>query len=195
MNYIQVLQGIMKKWELNKSKDIDKGIESNFNTLSMKKIFIIGVILLIVLSLIPVKVLLAKDFKTGEYIKSWKIKDKDTFLVEHTHSVQLTTVSEKYLIDKEDIILMESIFHSFGAGLPATTPYNFELTDGGFRIYDINQKMEALVYRAGAERANHRLIYNGLQYNFLDFTEPRTGVRFTIGRIPNILFIIREGLN
>lgn len=195
MNYIQVLQGIMKKWELNNSKDIDKGIESNFNTLSIKKILIIGIILLIVLSFIPVKVLLARDFKTQDYIKSWKVKDKDTFLVEHTHSVQLTTVSEKYLIDEQDIILVESIFHSFGAGLPATTPYKFELTDGGFRIYDINQKMEDLIYRAGAERANHRLIYKDVQYNFLDFTEPRTGVRFTIEKIPNILFIIREGFN
>lgn len=185
----------MKKWELNRSKDIDKGIESNFNTLSMKKIFIIGIILLLILSFIPIKVLLAENFKTGDYIKSWKIEDKDTFLVEHTHSVQLTTVSEKYLIEKEDIILLESIFHSFGAGLPATTPYKFELRDGGFRIYDINQKMVDLIYRAGAERANHRLIFKDVQYNFLDFTEPRTGVRLTIGKIPNILFIIREGLN
>ena len=185
----------MKKQESNKVKIIDKGIEFMFNTLSMKKIFVIGIILIIILSFIPVKVLLASDYKTAEYIKSWKIKDGEVFLVEHTHSVQLTTVSEKYLIDGQDIILIESIFHSYGAGLPATTPYEFELIEDGFRIYEINQVMENLVYRAGAVRANHRLVYNDKQYDFLDFTEPRTGVKFSINRMPYFIFKIREGLN
>ena len=185
----------MKKLESNKVKTIDKGIEFRFNTLSMKKIFSIGIILIIILSFIPIRVLLASDYKTGDYIKSWKIKDGDIFLVEHTHSVQLTTVSEKYLIDGQDIILTESWFQSFGAGLPATTPYEFELTEDGFRIYDINEKMEYLVYRAGAVKANHRLIYNNKQYDFLDFTEPRTGVRFSTNKMPYFIFKIREGLN
>ncbi|NLY45799.1 MAG: DUF1850 domain-containing protein [Tissierella sp.] len=185
----------MKKLESNKVKIIDKGIEFMFNTLSMKKAFIVGIILIIILSLIPVQVLLASDYKSTAYIKAWKIKDGDTFLVEHTHSVQLTTVSEKYLIDGQDIILVESNFHSLGAGLPATTPYKFELTEGGLRIYDINEKMEDLVYRAGAVRANHRLVYNDKQYDFLDFTEPRTGVKFSINRMPYFIFKIREGLN
>ena len=184
----------MQKLESNKENIIDKGIEFIFNTLSMKKKFIFGIILIIILSL-PIKVLLASDYKTEDYIKSWKIKDGDIFLVEHTHSVQLTTVSEMYKIDGQDIILVESNFHSLGAGLPATTPYKFELTEGGLRIYDINQVMEYLVYRAGAVRANHRLIYNDKQYNFLDFTEARTGVKFSINRMPYFIFKIREGLN
>lgn len=185
----------MKKLESNKVKIIDKGIEFMFNTLSMKKVFIAGIILVSILSFIPVKVLLASDYKSFDYIKSWRIKDGDIFLVEHTHSVQLTTVSEMYEVDGQDIILRESNFHSLGAGLPATTPYKFELTDDGFRIYDINQKMEYLVYRAGAVRANHRLVYNHKQYDFLDFTEPRTGVKFSINRMPYFIFKIREGLN
>ncbi|MDR7869779.1 MAG: DUF1850 domain-containing protein [Tissierellaceae bacterium] len=185
----------MKKQVLNNSNDIDKGIEVKFNTLSIKKISIFLLLLVIFLTFIPVKVLLATNYKTNYYIKSWRIKDNDTFLIEHTHSVQLTTVSEKYLVSGQDIILIESIFHSFGAGLPATTPYKFELVNGGFRIYDINEKMENLVYRAGAVKANHRLIYNDKQYDFLNFTEPRTGVKFIVDRMPYILFKIREGIN
>lgn len=173
----------------------DKGIEFIFNTLSMEKNLIFGIILIIILSFIPIKVLLASNYKTSDYIKSWRISDGDIFLVEHTHSVQLTTVSEMYIIDGQDIILREANFHSLGAGLPATTPYKFELTKGGLRIYDINQKMEYLVYRAGAVRANHRLIYNDKQYDFLDFTEPRTGVKFSIDTMPYFIFKIREGLN
>lgn len=185
----------MKKLELNKVKFLGQGIEFIFNTLSLKRAFIIGIILIIILLLLPIKVLLASDYKTDDYIKSWRIKDGHTFKVEHTHSVQLTTVSEKYLIDGQDIVLIESIFHSYGAGLPATTPYKFELMKDGFRIYDINEKMEYLVYRAGAVRANHRLIYNDKQYDFLDFTEARKGVRFSINRMPYFIYKIREGLN
>lgn len=185
----------MMRWVSNNLNNMDGGIESRFNTSSIKKIIIIGIILLAILFFLPINVLLATDYKTDDYIKSWRIKDRDNFIVEHTHSVQLTTVSEKYLIEGQDIILVESNFHSLGAGLPATTPYKFELTDEGFRIYDINQKMDYLVYRAGAERANHRLIFNGKEYDFLDFTEPRTGVQFIVDKTPYILFIIREGLN
>lgn len=185
----------MKKLELNRFKVIDKGIESRFNTLSIKKILISGIILIGILFFLPIKVLLASDYKTADYIKSWRIKDGNIFIVEHTHSVQLTTVSEKYLIDGQDIILTESYFQSFGAGLPATTPYKFELVEDGFRIYDINEEMKDLVYRAGAVRANHRLIYNDKQYDFLDFTEPRTGVKFSIDKMPYFIFKIREGLS
>lgn len=184
----------MKKWEFYSREKIDKGIESRFNTLSILKLLIIGIILVIFLSIIPIEILLAVDYKTGDYIKSWRIEDKETFIVEHTHSVQLTTVSEKYIVEGQDIILTEARFQSFGAGLPATTPYKFEITDDGFRIYDINQKMEYLVYRAGAERANHRLILDDIKYYFLDFTKPRTGVRFIIDKTPYLYFIIKEGL-
>lgn len=182
----------MKKWESNKVKFMDKGIECKFNTLSMVLIFI-GILFL--LSFIPLKVLKATEYKTDEYIKAWRIKGEEFFLVEHTHSVQLTTVSEKYEIQGEDIILVESNFGTFGAGLPATTPYKLELTEKGFRVYDINEKMDYLVYRAGAVKANHRLIYEGVRYDFLDFTEPQTGVRFRVDKMPYFIFIIREGLN
>ncbi|NLN15508.1 MAG: DUF1850 domain-containing protein [Tissierellia bacterium] len=184
----------MKKLALNKSKNIDKGIESRFNTLSIK-ILIIGIILIIIWSLMPIKVLLASDFKDDNYIRAWKISDGDNFIIEHTHSVQLTTVSEKYVVKGQDIILIESRFNSLGAGLPATTPYKFQLTEEGFRIYDINKTIDNLVYRVGAVRANHRLIYDGSQYDFLDFSKPRTGIKFTIDTMPYALYKIREGFN
>ena len=183
----------MMKWGFNSFNNKDKGIESRFNTLSIKKIIIISIILVIFLSSIPIRILLALDYKSGDYIKSWRIEDEDTFIVEHTHSVQLTPVSEKYAIERQDIILIEAKFHSFGAGLPATSPYKFEISDQGFRIYDINQKMNDLVYRTGSERANHRLIIDNRYYYFLDFTEVGTGLRFVVDRTPYIYFIIREG--
>lgn len=184
----------MMRWGFNSINNKDKGIGFRFNTLSKEKIIIIPIILVIFLSFIPIKLLLALDYKSGDYIKSWRIEDRDTFIVEHTHSVELTTVSEKYAIEGGDIILIEAKFHSFGAGLPATTPYKFEISDQEFRIYDINQKMDGLVYRTATERANHRLILDNKSYYFLDFTEARRGLRFVVDKTPYIYFIIREGL-
>lgn len=195
MNYIQVLQDTMKKQGSNRFKIIDKGIESMFNTLSIKRILYIGIIFILILLFIPIKVLLASDYRSEDYIKSWRIKEGDTFVIEHTHSVELTKVSEKYIIEGQNIILTESRFNSLGAGLPATTPYKFELTKEGFRIYDINQNMDDLVYRTGAVRANHKLNLNSKSYDFLDFSEPRTGIKFTLDKIPYFIFRIREGLN
>ena len=137
---------------------------------------------------------MAIDYKTNKYIRSWKIKDGESFTVEYTHSVQLTPVSETYIIDKGRVILVESYFESYGAGLPATTPYKFEITDEGFRIYEINEVIEYLIYRTGAEVANHKLILGDHEYNFLDFSEPRSGIEFKSGRMGILSYMIREVL-
>ncbi|NLM04835.1 MAG: DUF1850 domain-containing protein [Clostridiales bacterium] len=183
---------------LSNIKNMDRGIGSCSNTsIHYKKtlVILILLVLLVMISQIPIKVLLAVDYKTGEYLKSWPIKTDDRFEIEYTHSVQLTPVIEIYIIDKENnIILEESYFYSYGAGLPSTTPYDFEITDKGFRIYNINQIMDELVYRTGAERAEHRIkIYKNI-YPFLDFSKPRTGVKFTVKRFSILSYLIKEVL-
>jgi len=174
---------------------IGGGVDGKINALSScKKLFlIILIIFLLIISFFKVTVLHAHNYKNNEYIKMWKISKGEEFFVEHTHSVQQTTVSEKYRIIDNDIYLLESKFKSLGAGLPATTPYKFELIDGGFRIYDINQKMDDLVYKAGAVRANHRIIIKGKIYYFLDFTQPRTGVKFEVKKVPVLEYFLKEG--
>jgi len=183
----------MMKRVLNKMYSKRKGIEDIFNTFPnyMKFILLILIVILLI-SFIPTKVLLATDFKTNKYIKSWRIGEGENFTIEYIHSVELTPVSEIYIIKDDKIVLTESYFKSYGAGLPSTTPYKFEITDKGFRIYDINQVMENIVYRTGAERANHRLIFQGKEYEFLDFTKPRSGVRFNAKNISILRYIVKE---
>lgn len=134
------------------------------------------------------------DYKTNKYIKSWKINNGESFTIEYTHSVQLTPVSETYTIDGGKIILVESYFKSYGAGLPATTPYKFQITDKGFRIYEINEIIEYLIYRTGAEIANHKLILRDFEYDFLDFSEPRSGVEFKVKKVGILSYIVKEVL-
>ncbi|MCQ4922633.1 DUF1850 domain-containing protein [Tissierella carlieri] len=185
----------MMKRVSNKVCFVGKGIENNFNTLPLyQKLTLLFLSLFLLLSICPVKVLITTDYKTNDYIKSWQIRNRESFTIEYTHSVQLTPVSETYIINGNDIILVESYFQSYGAGLPSTTPYEFEITDKGFRIYDINEVMENLIYGTGTERANHKLIINDNEYEFLEFTKPRISVEFNVKKIMLISYIVREVL-
>ena len=120
------------------------------------------------------------------------MKDGETFIIAYTHSVELCPVTESYLIKDDKIILTETYFESYGAGLPATTPYTFEMKNKGFRIFNINEVMNNLVYRTGAERANHKLIYKNKTYKFLNFSKPRTGVEFKASKVSLLSYIVRE---
>lgn len=185
----------MKKRESSKNNR-GIGIEI-FNTFpkSILLSIISVIIILLILNLYKIEVLEARDFKTNEYLNSWQVEDGESFKIAYTHSVQLCPVSETYIIKDGDIILTETYFESYGAGLPATTPYKFEMKNKGFRIYEINEVMKDLVYRTGAERANHELIYKNKRYKFLDFSKPRTGVEFEVNRVSLLSYIMaRLGL-
>lgn len=193
--YIQVLNVTLMSKVLNSKQTNREGIDK-LNTFSnIRKIIILCLLfILLLLNFIPHKVLLASDFRTSEYLRSWRISQGDTFEVVYTHSVQLTPVSEIYMVQGKDIILTETYFQSFGAGLPSTTPYKFEITDNGFRIYDINEIIDNLVYRTGAVRANHILIIDDEEFKFTDFSKPREGVKFEIRNISAFKYIVKEGL-
>ncbi|WFA08388.1 DUF1850 domain-containing protein [Tissierella sp. Yu-01] len=167
-----------------------------FNTFPyiIKILLLLLLISFISLNFIPIKVLLASDFRTGEYLSSWRISEGENFTVVYTHSVELTEVSEIYVIENGKIKLTDTYFKSYGAGLPANTPYKFEITNDGFRIYDINQVLESLVYRTGAVRANHSLLINGEKHMFLDFSQPREGVKLECDNISAFKYITREDL-
>lgn len=152
-----------------------------------------AIILLFVLSFFQYQYLYVSDMRTNDYLKAWRLKDGDTFTVKYTHSVQLTPVWEVYEIRDGGIFLTETVFQSFGAGLPSTSPYDFEITDQGFRLYNIDMKITDLIYRVGAVRANHSLIINGKEYPFLDFAEPGEGIKFETNKLSYLDYITKEG--
>lgn len=152
-----------------------------------------AIILLFVLSFFQYQYLYVSDMRTNDYLKAWRLKDGDTFTVKYTHSVQLTPVWEVYEIRDGGIFLTETVFQSFGAGLPSTSPYDFEITDQGFRLYNIDMKITDLIYRVGAVRANHSLIINGKEYPFFDFAEPGEGIKFETNKLSYLDYITKEG--
>lgn len=137
--------------------------------------------------------LIASDMRTEEYLKAWRLGSDSAFTVKYTHSVQLTPVWEIYEARDGEIILKETIFQSFGAGLPSTSPYDFEIIEQGFRLYNIDMKITDLTYRVGAVRADHKLIIGENQYPFLDFGEPGQGIKFETQKMSFIKYLAKEG--
>ncbi len=162
--------------------------------MKIRGIVLIGIILIIAFILaFPINRLTAVDYMTGEILTDWRVSAEDSFTIRFTHSVMLTPVYEIYSInDQMEIVLTETLFYSYGAGLPENTIYDFEMTESGFRIYNINKKLDTLVYRTGATVANHTFIMNKIEIPFLAFSEPQAAVEFKIVSRPLIVFLMRR---
>ncbi|NLJ78590.1 MAG: DUF1850 domain-containing protein [Tissierellia bacterium] len=173
----------------------NRELASKIDSMRRSGLLIAAIAILITL-LLPIDILQASNHRTGAYLTGWKVRKGDRFHIEYIHSIQLTPVIESYYIDEyKQIILEESYFHSYGAGLPSETPYEFEITKDGFRIYGIEEVMDDLVYRTGAIRANHEIFLRGKAYPFLGFSEPGEGVKFEMKKVPLLQYIAKEVYN
>ncbi len=161
--------------------------------LFFKIIAAVAIIAFTLSNIYKIDTLFVSDMRTSEYVKAWRAKEGSEFTIKYTHSVELTPVWEVYEIREGKIILKETVFQSFGAGLPSTSPYEFDIVDDGFRLSDINLEMTDLIYRVGKVRANHQIIIGGNEYPFLDFAKPEEGLKFETKQMSYFEFITKEG--
>lgn len=123
-----------------------------------------------------------RDALTGEDLAFFPASQG--FSIAYTHSVERSEVIESYRFEKEGFLLTDTWFHSYGAGLPATTDYDFEITPQGFHIYNINQYFEEVVYRTGRHIAQHRLLLDKKEYLFAEFSRPGEAVLLRLEKLP-----------
>lgn len=145
------------------------------------KIFLSFLLLSLLLSFFfvyPVSVLRLSDSQ-GNTLAIFPPED---FSVIYTHSVERTDVKESYHIQGDYILLTDTWFSSYGAGLPATTQYDFEISPQGFHIYNINKSFEEVVYRTGQKIAQHRLVIGDREIYFSEFSDPGQAVGFSLGK-------------
>ncbi len=120
----------------------------------------------------------------------------EILVIRYIHSVMKTPVYEYYrVMPDRRLLLTETEFSSYGAGLPEKGEYDFEITDKGFRVYNINHPFGFIVYRTApiGTGAEITLIAGGEEHPLLSLSEERTPVRITIKKDPTWLFQIREG--
>ena len=164
--------------------------------LKQKKIPVIIIILTIFLAFHwPVYFLEATDHRFDEVLFRKRVALNDEFKIKYSHSVMKTPVEETYqIMPNRRVLLKQMIYVSHGAGLPSQKEHDWEITPDGFRMYNINQSFGELIYRTAAKDSdvNFKLIFNGKEVPFLDFSEERTPVKIEIKRNPIWLYWIKN---
>ncbi|SMP44854.1 DUF1850 domain-containing protein [Anoxynatronum buryatiense] len=162
-----------------------------------KKAFIIFILLVAVgFANTPVYYLQMAHNETNQSLKRISMSPNASFTVEYTHSVMKTPVYEQYRVLPDlRLLLTETRFTAYGAGHPEQGDHDFELTDKGFRIYNINEPFAFVVYRTAPEEtgAAVTLTYEEQVIPFLSISLERTPVRLSMKRDPWWLYRIREG--
>ena len=99
------------------------------------------------------------DAKTKRLIWSTEVNKDDRFVLEYTHSVHGTPVSDHYVIGENNrIILFKTAFSAFGAGMPyETAGYKVSIENGVYVISQLNLIFEQVLLRV-VSIAEHRII-------------------------------------
>lgn len=96
------------------------------------------------------------------------VKPKDTFLLKYLHSVALSDVWERFVIDNDyEFVLTETRFQGQGAGLPTSLSGNEKLTREGdwFKITGMNRMVPLIYWRVQAKWKNRLYFRNEPEMN------------------------------
>jgi len=158
-----------------------------------------AIILILLISIgtihIPVSFLELSHNREGVVLDRKVINFNDKITIRYIHSVMKTPVLEHYRIMPDGrLLLTDTEFMSYGAGLPEKNDYDFEITDKGFRVYNINKPFDFIVYRTAPIHtgADVTLITEKEEVPFLSISEERTPVRIAVKRVPGWIYLSRE---
>ena len=105
------------------------------------------------------------------------------FTVRFVHSWARTPVDEIFQVDeRNNIVLKETIYEDFGAGLSHETGSQMFVTveNGIIHVRGIDRIIPSLQIRTGRVVASHTLIYGDRYVPFSDFAEPGSVVIFKV---------------
>lgn len=113
--------------------------------------------------LLPLRTALVFYHKNTNDIQAFlPIKRGDTFQIIFTHSIHLTDVVEKYVIQNDlSIKQYEIIYEEFGIGMPhnAEAEETFVYEDGKYHVKNLNNIFPYMKIRNGKTVSKHRLVW------------------------------------
>ena len=120
------------------------------------------------------------------------------FTIRFLHSWARSPVDEVFQVDDgHNIVLKETIYEDFGAGLPhepepGRPPSSMTVENGKIRIRDIDRVISDLQIRASRFVAAHTLIYGDKLVPFSDFAVPGSVVIFKVQSMKRCALWIEE---
>lgn len=138
-----------------------------FNLKKLKTIIVVTVIVFAVTAIFTLNIkgdcLVIKDYETGKTIASYSLLEGGKFSVGFKHSVNQSLVEDRYIINNSEIMVYETLYYHFGAGVQTELAEGQTLSqtdDGGMIVGNINTVMTNLIYSISPVY-DHILTING----------------------------------
>lgn len=134
-----------------------------------------------------------REWKSGRLLYLTPMRVGGKFEVNFVHSVEKTPVREVFRAERDlSIYLVETIYESFGAGLPTTPDEGAKLVVGGgkTRITGMNRRIGNL-FLAVSPFPGHTLATGEETIVLADLARPGTGLGIKVVREPAVIRFFR----
>lgn len=112
--------------------------------------------------------------------------EAETFELHWIHSIEHEEWYEVYEVQDGDLLLTETYFKTFGAGVPTDSEEPPEITDDGFVKLTVNDTYPEL-YMNVSENVKTKIIQNGQEYLLYEMFDSNTSVKVSTENRPLFL--------
>jgi hypothetical protein len=111
--------------------------------------------------------------KTGNVVLCAEMDEGEEFVLSFTHSVNRRPVYDTLRVEGDHLVVVQSKYDSFGAGMPEFSGDEGQLTwdDDGWLVWTVNRPIPSLNLFVG-RTAQHRIGIKGIELLLADLVEP-----------------------
>lgn len=106
----------------------------------------------------------------------------ERFEIHWIHSIEKEEWFEVYEVEKEDFILTESHFKTFGAGVPSDSDEPAKITKDGFVKYTLNDRYPD-IYLNVSDKVETKIVQNNEEILLYELYDPYTAVEIKVENI------------
>ncbi|UFJ39978.1 DUF1850 domain-containing protein [Brevibacillus humidisoli] len=137
----------------------------------------------LLIGLWPLRCLLLIDYREQTLLGALPFSLGERFTVEWVHSVELTPWRETYTLGESGgLLLVETAFRSFGAGVPATFEQSFEIEQGWIVAKGLHAPRDDVIYLIS--RSDYTLTVGMRTWQITQLIAQDRSLQFSIGWRP-----------
>lgn len=145
---------------------------------------VLAVSVLLLTLFIRVPHLVLTNARSGAVVFSTRVSEGEEFRISYIHSVNISPVTEIFLV-RDGMVILEAIeFYTFGAGMPTAPEYGqtmLHLADGRMRIEGYDRIMRNLTFLVSG-LTEHTLLVGGQEIPLLTLDSAGSPISFEIIR-------------
>ena len=125
------------------------------------------------------------NYNTNQILYLSNVKPGDRFSIIYTHSVNKSPIEDQFIVDNEyNIMLLKSIFKSFGAGIQSSSAddVKFEFFEDRIEVSYNNRRIDKLILSIGTI-ADHRFMMDGKDIKLNELSAPQSSICFSTDKI------------